>query len=189
MGFGLEVELGWARFFKKDVLDGLVYLFFSSSMPQIQLPIFPEGTTLITTELAFERRGNQVVYFNGHLPVFTHEVADIASFRFFTTQLIVNGTALQADVVRAFGVPSVTVKRYVKKYREGGSRVFFAPSPRREGHKLTSKRLIQVQSLLDQGQGIPAISATVDVLATTIHKAIASGRLRAPEKKTKFQPS
>jgi hypothetical protein len=42
-------------------------------MPQIQLPIFPQGTTHITPELAFERRENQVTYFNGHLPVFTHQ--------------------------------------------------------------------------------------------------------------------
>ena len=45
-------------------------------MPQVQLPLFPSGTTSITPELAFERRDNQVVYFNGHLPVFTHGVED-----------------------------------------------------------------------------------------------------------------
>ncbi len=50
---------------------------------------------MITPELAFERRGEQVVYFNGHLPVYTHEAKDLASFRFMTTQLIVNGTASQ----------------------------------------------------------------------------------------------
>ena len=65
-------------------------------MPQVQLPMFPEGTTLITSELAFERRDSQVVYFNGHLPVFTHKAEDLGSFRLFTSQLIINGTATQA---------------------------------------------------------------------------------------------
>jgi hypothetical protein len=65
--------------------------------------MFPEGTTLITSELAFERRSSQVVYFNGHLPVFTHEAEDLASFRLFTSQLIINGTATQGQIVRAFG--------------------------------------------------------------------------------------
>src|ERR1035437_682276 len=83
-------------------------------MPQVQLPLFPSGTTLITPELAFERRDNQVVYFNGHLPVFTHAVDDLSSFRMFTSQLIVNGTTSQRQIVKAFGVPLVTVKRGVK---------------------------------------------------------------------------
>jgi transposase len=153
-------------------------------MPQLQLPVFPVGTTALTPELAFERRDASVVYFNGHLPVFTHDVADVASFRLFTTQLIVNGTASQAQIVRAFGVPAVTVKRCVKKYRQGGAKVFFAPPKKRQGNKLTPERLGQVQSLLDQGQGVPAISAQVNVLATTLHKAIDDGRLHRTPKKT-----
>ena len=38
-------------------------------MPQVQLPVFPAGTTEINESLAFEHRDGQVVYFNGHLPV------------------------------------------------------------------------------------------------------------------------
>jgi hypothetical protein len=72
-------------------------------MPQVQLPLFPSGTTLITPELAFERRDNQVVYFNGHLPVFTHAVDDLSSFRMFTSQLIVNGTTSQGQIVKEPG--------------------------------------------------------------------------------------
>ena len=56
-------------------------------MPQIQLPIFPASSTPITSELAFEERDAVVWYFNGHLPVFSHPLTDIASFRFFTSQL------------------------------------------------------------------------------------------------------
>jgi transposase len=152
-------------------------------MPQLQLPIFPIGTTHITTELAFERRDDQVVYFNGQLPVFTHEVADVASFRFFTTQLIVNGTASQGEIVKAFGVPMTTVKRCVKAYRNQGAKGFFAPPKKRQGHRLTPERLQEVQVLLDQGESIPAISAQVGVLPTTLHKAIDCGRLRRVEKK------
>jgi transposase len=152
-------------------------------MPQIQLPIFPAGTNIITPELAFECRDKRVVYFNGHLPVFTHDAADVASFRLFTTQLIVNGTASQAQIVRAFGVPSVTVKRCVKRYRQDGAKAFFVAPKKRQGSRLTPERLIQVQSLLDQGQSVPAISAQTTVLATTLHKAIDDGRLRQPSKK------
>ena len=91
-------------------------------VPQIQLPVFPAGSTDINANLAFECRDNQVIYFNGHLPVYTHAADDLAGFRFFTTQLIVNGTVTQGEIVRAFGVSATTVKRYVKKFQQGGAR-------------------------------------------------------------------
>jgi len=37
----------------------------------------------------------------------------------------------QADIVRAFHVPKVTVKRYVKRFREGSGKDCFAPRRRR----------------------------------------------------------
>jgi len=152
-------------------------------VPQVQLPIFPAGTTLITRELAFERREGRVVYFHGHLPVFTHGVEDLASFRLFTSQLIINGTATQGQIERAFGVPLTTIKRGVKKYREGGAKAFFAPAPKRQGHRLTPERLRQAQALLEQGESVPAIGAQLGVLATTRHKALEAGRLRRPKKR------
>lgn len=153
-------------------------------MPQVQLPIFPVGTTAITEELGFERRGQQVVYLNGHLAVFTHEVEDLASFRLFTTQLIVNGTASQSQIARAFGVPLRTVKRYCRRYRESGARGFYRPAARRGGQRLTPERIGEVQGLLDQGQSVPEISRQTGLLATTLHKAIDQGRLKQIKKKT-----
>jgi hypothetical protein len=91
-----------------------------SAMPQVQLPMFPDGAQNINRDLAFTCRDRQVTCFNGQLPVFTHPADDLPGFRLFTTQLIVNGTATQDEVVRAFGVSVTTVKRYVKKCRQGG---------------------------------------------------------------------
>jgi len=152
-------------------------------MPQVQLPVFPHGSIPITEELAVERRDNQVVYFNGHLPVFTHQADDLASFRLFTTQLIVNGTASQGQIAKVFGVPLRTVKRCVKRYRQRGAEAFFRPAPKRQGHRLTPERLAQAQGMLDEGHSVPQISAQLDVLATTLHKAIDDGRLRQIKKK------
>lgn len=152
-------------------------------MPQLQLPVFPAGTVAINEVLAFKHQDGQVVYLNGHLPVFTHEVGDLASFRFFTTQLIVNGTATQAEIVKAFGVPMTTVKRCCRVYRERGAKAFFKPPARRQGHRLTPERLAQAQSLLDEGKAVPAISAQLHILASTLHKAIDGGRLKQFKKK------
>lgn len=61
-------------------------------MPQVQLPIFPEGVTQITNELAFQQRDGKVYYFNGYVPVFMHAFDDLATFRLFRSQLVVNGS-------------------------------------------------------------------------------------------------
>ena len=153
-------------------------------MPQVQLPVFPDGTTAITPELAFTCRDGRVVYVNGHLPVFTHALDDMASFRFITTQLIVNGTATQSQIVKAFSVPLTTVKRCGRRYRERGAAAFFQPAPRRAGSRLTPERLVQVQTLLNEGRRVPHISAELDILASTLHKAIDDGRLKSLKKKT-----
>lgn len=152
-------------------------------MPQLQLPVFAVGTTAITPELAYERREDQVVYFNGHLPVFTHGTKDLASFRFFTTQLIVNGTASQGQIVKAFGVPLTTVKRCCRLYRERGASAFFKPPARRQGHRLTPEKLAEAQALLDEVKTVPAISAQLGILVTTLHKAIDDGRLKGLKKR------
>ena len=51
-------------------------------MPQIQLPIFPEGMTHITNDIGFVKKTGKITYFNGgNLPVFMHDEKDIQTFR------------------------------------------------------------------------------------------------------------
>lgn len=147
-------------------------------MPQRQLPIFPDDCTPITPDIAFQRCGDSVIYLNGHLPVFTHGVDDLGSFRMFTSQLCVNGSATQPQIARAFGVPLTTVKRMCAKLRDEGAGAFFAPKPRRQGSKLTDEILTKAQCMLDAGAAVPHISAELGVLQTTLHKAIGDGRLK-----------
>jgi hypothetical protein len=108
-------------------------------MPQVQLPIFPAGGVEINRELACGVEGERVVYFNGHLPVFAHAKSDLASFRLFTSQLIVQGSGTQGHVAKAFGVPLVAIKRATKLYRERGPAGFFVAGLRREGSSSTLK--------------------------------------------------
>jgi transposase-like protein len=147
-------------------------------MPQTQLPIFPASSCAITPELAFEARAGQVVYFNGHLPVFAHPTADLASFRFFSSQLIATGVASQVQIARAFGVPLVTVKRACKKLREEGAAGFFRPPVPRQGHRLTAVVLAAAQALLDAGIAPAVVAARLGVLPNTLNKAIHAGRLK-----------
>jgi transposase len=153
------------------------------AMPQLQLPIFPDGLTLITEDLAFQREAGRVVYFHGLLPVFAHEEKDLKSFRLFTSQLIDNKTVRQRDIVRAFGVPLATVKRYLKLYRQQGAAGFFREPRRRSANVLTAAVKQRVQALLDEGKSVPQVSSESGVLGNTLHKAIRAGRLHAVKKK------
>lgn len=104
-------------------------------MPQLQLPIFQEGVNLITPQLGYQREGDEIVYLHGMMPVFLHRVDDIASFKMIISQFYLNGNAKQAELVRAFGIQPLALKRWVKKYREGGPGVFFVPPKRRSAPK------------------------------------------------------
>jgi len=151
-------------------------------MPQVQLPLFPAGSVDINGDLACRTEGEQVVYYNGHLPVFTHAQRDLASFRLFTSQLIVQGSATQGQVAKAFGVPLVAIKRGTKLYRERGAAGFFVPKPRREGTKLDAEKLEQARALLVQGHPLAVVSRQTGVLTDTLRKAISAGRLPAVKK-------
>lgn len=152
-------------------------------MPQLQLPLFPAGLTALTNDIAFQRQDGKVVYFYGHLPLFSHAEDDLKGFRLFTSQLLEQGIVRPADIVRAFGVPLVTVKRYRKLYREQGAAGFFRTPRRRGATVLNAAVAPQVQALLDQANSVPEVSRASGVRANTLHKAIRAGRLHAVKKK------
>lgn len=85
---------------------------------QVLLPLFPAEATLINRLVAVQKKEQTVYYFNGSMPIFMHNENDIDSFRYITSQLIVNGVCKQKDIVNCFGVSLVSVKRWVKRYRE-----------------------------------------------------------------------
>ena len=149
---------------------------------QIQLPIFPEGVTYINQLLAFEKRDGVVTYLNGHMPVFSHDENDLKTFRMITAQFCVQGTARQVEIHRVFGVPAITVKRAVKRYREHGPEGFYQPRRTRGAAILTEDVLAAVQSLLDVGMSIPNIALELGLKADTLRKAAKAGRLQ--KKKT-----
>ena len=156
----------------------------------MQLPIFPAGVSEINSRIAVEAKDGQVCYVYGHLPVFQHEETDVRSFRMFTSQMIVTGSVKPREIVETFGVPMVTVKRYMKVYRRHGAKGFYETKARHSSaSKLKGDTLERGQQLLDQGRSVPEVAEEINVLANTIHKAVRAGRLRRPpsEKKANRQ--
>ena len=152
-------------------------------MPQVQLPFFPEGVTHITPMLAFCKQDGRVTYFNGNMPVFVHDEADRDSFRMITAQFCASGHAKQADIARAFGVPLISVKRAVKRYREQGPKGFYAQRKSRGPAVLTPAVLESAQQLLDEGLETPEVADRLAIKPDTLSKAVRAGRLHKRAKK------
>ena len=153
-------------------------------MSQLQLPIFPAGLTPINNQIGINCEPLKVVYVLGHQPVFQHDKDDLESFRMFTSQLIDQGTLKHGDVVRTFGIPLATVKRYVKLYRERGPKGFFVRVRHSSASVLNKEMKVRAQALLDMGKSVPEAGRELEILPNTLHKAIRAGRLHLPLKKT-----
>ena len=152
-------------------------------MLQTLLPIFPVEAMPINDLISFCKRDDTVFYFHGCLPVFSHAESDLKSFRLFASQLVVNGSCTQAELVRAFGISCISMKRHVKKLRAGGSQAFFAARRKRQPRVLTPEVLRRAQELLAQGQPRSAVAKALGMKQDTLSKAVQAGRLVEPSKK------
>jgi len=152
-------------------------------MPQLHLPMFPNGVTHITSELAFEKKDGQITYFNGHMPVFTHAESDIATFRMITSQFCASGYSKQSDIIRTFGVTSISMKRSVKLYREKGTKGFYAPRVTRGAAVLVDSVVAQIEDFLAGGASESEVAKKLELKLNTLQKAIRAGRVRMPAKK------
>ena len=156
----------------------------------MQLPVFPAGVTEINSRIAVQQEAGVVWYIHGHLPVFQHEEQDVRSFRMFTSQMIVGGTVRPKEIVQTFGVPMITVKRYVEVYRKHGAKGFYEHQPRHSSASVLKGQVLeQAQRLLDEGRSVPEVAVELKVLANTLHKAIGAGRLRGSQKKAAARPA
>ena len=103
------------------------------------LPTFTQGITALDGLLCYGCEQDQVTYYHGLAPVFAHARSDEASFRMILSQFYVNGAASQARLIAVFGINPLALKRWVKQYRNEGTRSFFEPR-RRKSRSTASKK-------------------------------------------------
>lgn len=152
-------------------------------MPQVQLPFFPAGVTHINANLAFIKEDGRITYFNGNMPVFIHDSDDYRTFKMITAQFCANGNAKQVEISQAFGVPAISVKRAVKRYREQGIEGFYASRKVRGASVLTEAVLASAQQLLDEGLEVTEVAGRIGVKRDTLSKAVRAGRIHYRDKK------
>jgi transposase len=154
-------------------------------MSQTLLPIFPAESTQINEIISFVKREGAVWYFHGCMPVFSHREEDYRSFNMYTSQLVVLGQCKQVEIVKAFGVSSISVKRHVKKYREGGAGAFFQNQKGRKATVLRKEILSKAQEMLNTGMSRNEVAELLEVKQDTLYRGILSGKLVECKKKVK----
>lgn len=115
--------------------------------------------------------------------MFSHEEKDTRSFNMFTSQLVVLGQCKQVEIVKAFGVSSISVKRHVKKYREGGAGIFFEKRNGRKAKILTEDILSEAQEMLNKGKSRIEVAEDLCIKSDTLYRAILAGKLVEIKKK------
>ncbi len=150
---------------------------------QTLLPIFPSESTQINGLLSFVKREGTVWYFHGCMPVFSHGEKDYRSFNMYTSQLVVVGQCKQVDIIKAFGVSAISVKRHVKKFREGGPGAFFQQRSERKTSVLTPEVLRRAQEMLNERKSRQEVSAELSIKPDTLYRAIHTGKLVELKKK------
>ena len=149
-------------------------------MPQVLLPLIPDGATHINDRISVIRENDKWTYFYGVDPVFRHPEKDLQSFRMFTAQLVCQGACQQVDIIRTFGVCANSVRRSVKKYREEGIAAFYRPRKGRGSTVMTDQVTGPAQEMLSRGCSRREVADQLGVRYDTLRKAINQGRLHEP---------
>ena len=145
---------------------------------QLQLPLFPSGTKLISPCVGVYKQDGLVQYIVNGLPVYAHGKDDLQAFRFFFSNLISHGLCTKTEVRKAFCITEDYVNRAYRLFKNEGEAGFFKPE-NRHGYcyKLVGDNLVKAQQLLDEGRNQSATAAAVGVSESAIRYAIKMGYL------------
>ena len=148
-------------------------------MPQQILPIFIEGENSINEKVHYEydKTTNMVCYYLYCVAFYTHDKDDSNSFQLVIALLINLGHCTNVEMIRGLSLAKSYVDRAVKKYRDGGTKAFFAPRKVRSSPVLTPAVVARAQQLLASGEAPSEVAKQLAVKPNTLNKAVNSGRL------------
>ena len=145
---------------------------------QMQLPIFPAETKLLSATWGVFEKDNFVYYLHNGSPVHVHEKNDINTYRYVTASLIVNHSCKASSLSKVFGVGVRNFERYAKRLRDDGPQAFFNPGDSRgKCHKMTADKIKLAQKYLDHGYSQMKTARSVGVNEASIRYHINKGTL------------
>lgn len=146
---------------------------------QMQLPIFPASTKMLSETWGVFEKDNFVYYLHNGSPVHVHSKDDLNTYRYITGNIIVNNGVKPSRLSNVFGVGVRNFERYAKKYRDGGADAFFKPSDQRgKCHKMTPERLVEAQKYLDSGLSQGKTAKLINVNEASIRYHLKKGTLK-----------
>lgn len=151
-------------------------------MPQALLPMIPGGATSISDPISVVRQDGYWTYFCSLQPIFHHSEDDSRSFRMFTAQLVCQDACTQLQIIQAFGVSANSVKRSVRKYREGGIAAFYEPRRGRGPSVMTDNVKREAERLLHLDWTRADVADELGINGDPLSKAINQGRVSEPSR-------
>jgi hypothetical protein len=146
---------------------------------QLILPIFPRNAKYISKSLMVFEKDKFVHYLANGLPIYTHGVDNINSFRFISCNFIEQGLCKASEVARCFGIPENSVSHQLKIYRKEGANAFFSRDAHdKKSHRLHGELLYRVQRGIDKGLSNNAIAKKEGISEGTIRYALGTGMLK-----------
>ncbi len=145
----------------------------------MQLPIFPQTTKLINSNVGLFERDDFVYYLHNGSPIYCHEKNDLNSYRFIIANLVVTGLCSPIDLARALGVSNRNMQRYAKTLREKGTDWFFNKEEKRgDAHKLTDEMLGEAQKLISKFYSVCDVAKLLVVTEGAIRYHIKKGAIK-----------
>ena len=146
---------------------------------QMQLPIFPQTTKLINSNVGLFERDDFVFYLHNGSPIYCHEKNDLNSYRFIIANLVVTGLCSPIDLARALGVSNRNMQRYAKTLREKGTDWFFNKEEKRgDAHKLTDEMLSEAQKLISKFYSVVDVARLLGVTEGALRYHIKKGTIK-----------
>lgn len=146
---------------------------------QLVLPIFPEGSNLISFNCGYVKKDNTVTYFVSGLPVWNHEETDHRYFKLVICSLLEQKLCTQSEIVSAFSVTTNFVYNTYKRFKQKGPEAFYGAELRHgKAHKLVGVTIDKMQKLIDLGESNYAIAKKFKVSEGSIRYALKIGKLK-----------
>ena len=145
-----------------------------STQRALALPLpAASNTVVINARCSLRIEADQRVIVVAGLPVHHYRAEDAVAEAYAMVFLVESGFAQQTDVARAFGRSERSVRRYQRRYAQGGMAALGRAAGWRRGRRrISGKRLRSIEMLKSQGMSNRAIAHRLGVSEKAIRKLI-----------------
>jgi transposase len=145
-----------------------------SAQQALALPLpAASNTVVINTRCSLRIEADQRVIVVAGLPVHHYRVEDAVAEAYAMVFLVQSGFAQQTDVARAFARSVRSVRRYQRRYAQGGMAALGHEEGWRRGRRrISGKRLRSIDLLKSQGMSNRAIAHRLGVTEKAIRKLV-----------------